>query len=184
MQIELKSIQRTTGKTFIFVTHDQEEALTMSDVIVVMNAGRIEQMGDPHTLYAKPRSRFVANFIGETNFIEGRLQAVNGGLAAIEWNDSIVHASLNGHAPVVGSTVAAAIRPEAISVQSQKPANSLAVSGRITQRIFKGDHTSLTISLANGQSVVAQLDPVALSGIESDDVWLTWRESDAVVLAD
>ena len=67
MQIELKSIQEKTGKTFMFVTHDQEEALTMSDTIVVMNKGRIEQMGDPHTLYGRPQSRFVANFIGETN---------------------------------------------------------------------------------------------------------------------
>ncbi len=184
MQIELKSIQKTTGKTFIFVTHDQEEALTMSDVVVVMNAGRIEQMGDPHTLYAKPRSRFVANFIGETNFIEGKLKAIDGGLAAIEWNGSVVHANLNGHNPAIGSTVAAALRPEAITVISEKPANTIAVSGQITQRIFKGDHTSLTVSLANGQSLVAQLDPVALSRVTGDDVWLTWRESDAVVLAD
>ena len=184
MQVELKSIQRTTGKTFIFVTHDQEEALTMSDVIVVMNSGRIEQMGDPHTLYSRPRSRFVANFIGESNFIEGTLKGTEGGLAAIEWNGSIVHAGLNGQDLQAGSCVAVALRPEAVSVFAAKPAEKLAFEGRITQRLFKGDHTSLTIELPNGQVITAQLDPVALSRITDDRVWIGWREEDAVALAD
>ena len=184
MQVELKSIQRTTGKTFIFVPHDQEEALTMSDVIVVMNSGRIEQMGDPHTLYSRPRSRFVANFIGESNFIEGTLKGAEGGLAALEWNGSVIHALLNGHDLAVGSRVAVALRPEAVSVYGARPAEKLAVEGRIVQRLFKGDHTSLTIELTNGQMITAQLDPVALSQITDDRVWIGWREEDAVALAD
>ena len=71
MQLELKALQREVGITFVYVTHDQEEALTMSDVIVVMRDGRIQQMGDPSELYERPRNRFVADFIGSSNFIAG-----------------------------------------------------------------------------------------------------------------
>ena len=73
MQIELKRLQHETGITFIFVTHDQEEALTMSDRLAVMNGGRLLQIGSPHEIYDRPQNRFVANFIGETNFLEGRV---------------------------------------------------------------------------------------------------------------
>ena len=78
MQIELKRIQREVGITFIFVTHDQNEALTMSDRLVVMNAGRIEQLGSPREVYERPRTRFVAGFIGTSNLITGTVRAMDG----------------------------------------------------------------------------------------------------------
>src|SRR5690606_5875934 len=86
VQVELKDIQKRTGKTFFFVTHDQEEALTMSDRIVVMNAGRVEQDGTPEDLYFRPRSRFVAEFIGETNLIGGTVRGLEKGSVLIDWN--------------------------------------------------------------------------------------------------
>jgi spermidine/putrescine transport system ATP-binding protein len=82
---ELKSIQRRTHKTFFFVTHDQEEALTMSDRIVVMNAGRVEQDGTPEELYFHPASRFVAEFIGETNLLSGEVRGVENGDIVLDW---------------------------------------------------------------------------------------------------
>ncbi|WP_248446179.1 ABC transporter ATP-binding protein [Sinorhizobium meliloti] len=184
MQIELKTIQRTTGKTFIFVTHDQEEALTMSDVIVVMNKGRIEQMGGPNELYSRPRSRFVANFIGQCNFLEGKLLSHDGTTAAIDWNGSIIHADLNGTKLPAGSGATVALRPEALYCMAEQPKDRFALRGRIVQRVFKGAHTSLTIELENGAELALQLDPVALSHLERDEVWVGWRERDAVVLAD
>ncbi|MGH6762130.1 MAG: ABC transporter ATP-binding protein [Phyllobacterium sp.] len=184
MQIELKLIQQTTGKTFIFVTHDQEEALTMSDVIVVMNSGRIEQMGDPHTLYLKPRSRFVANFIGQSNFLDGTVMGIENGIAALRWEGQVIHAAVNNNVPAIGSAVTAALRPEALYCLPEKPKDRLALKGRITQRIFKGNHTSVTVSLGEGQTIIAQLDPVALSLLVEDDVWLGWRQEDAVIVAD
>ena len=184
MQIELKSIQQTTGKTFLFVTHDQEEALTMSDVIVVMNNGRIEQMGDPHTLYSRPRSRFVANFIGESNFLEADIISIEGNLAALRWRDHVIHAALNGTSPEPGKTVTVALRPEALHCLGAEPKDRLGIPGMVKQRIFKGNHTSVTVELSGGQEIVAQLDPVSLSQLTGDDVWIGWRESDAVVLAD
>ena len=84
MQSELKTIQRRVGITFIYVTHDQEEALTMSDRVAVMNAGRIEQCDSPEQIYRRPRSSFVADFVGEANLLSGRVVALNGRLVQIE----------------------------------------------------------------------------------------------------
>lgn len=184
MQIELKSIQKTTGKTFIFVTHDQEEALTMSDVIVVMNKGRIEQMGSPDDLYAGPRSRFVADFIGQSNFLETTVKSIDGDIATLEWRGLPIHAVTNGSRHTPGSKAVIALRPEAISCLSKKPAERFALKGRIESRVFKGAHTVLSLMLDNGATLVAQIDPVSLSHLSNDDVWVTWRDQDAVMLVD
>ncbi len=184
MQIELKSIQRTTGKTFIFVTHDQEEALTMSDVIVVMNKGRIEQMGAPDELYSRPRSRFVADFIGQSNFLQARLLSVDGAIATLEWEGSRIEADFNDSRHAIGSVATVALRPEALFCVSHEPGDRMALKGQIEQRVFKGAHTTLTIRLDNGAQLTAQLDPVALSHLDGDTVWVGWRDRDAVVLAD
>ncbi|GHC73081.1 ABC transporter ATP-binding protein [Limoniibacter endophyticus] len=183
MQIELKSIQRTTGKTFIFVTHDQEEALTMSDVIVVMNEGRIEQMGDPHTLYARPKSRFVANFIGESNFIEGVVAGVEGDTVIVEWNGKKVKAVHTGEAPAGGQKVTVAVRPEAIRCYDASTDAISTLPGHVSHRLFKGNHTTLTITLEDGSDLYAQIDPVTLSSLDGDHVNVGWRATDAVVLA-
>ena len=97
MQIELKSIQERTGKTFLFVTHDQEEALTMSDQIVVMNNGKVEQMGDPHTLYSRPQSVFVANFIGDANLLRAKVVGADAQRTALTWNGKQVGATPSAH---------------------------------------------------------------------------------------
>ncbi|MGV8938282.1 MAG: ABC transporter ATP-binding protein [Allorhizobium sp.] len=184
MQIELKEIQRTTGKTFIFVTHDQEEALTMSDIVVVMNKGRIEQMGAPGELYSRPRSRFVADFIGQSNFLEGKITALNGTIAALDWRGSKIEANVNATPHKIGDHATVALRPEALYCVSTEPEGRAGLKGRIDHRVFKGAHTTLTVQLENGASLIVQLDPVALSHIEGDDVWVGWREQDAVLLAD
>ncbi|AJY45635.1 ABC transporter ATP-binding protein [Martelella endophytica] len=184
MQIELKSIQAHTGKTFLFVTHDQEEALTMSDVIVVMNNGRVEQKGSPHELYARPINRFVATFIGESNFLDATVVSVDGQIATLDWCGHVIHATLTGPAPRTGAHVTVALRPEAIYAVDHNPDRRIALKGRISNRLFKGNFTALTVNLNEGQSLVAQLDPVALAHLSGDDVYIGWREEDAVVLAD
>lgn len=184
MQIELKSIQQRTGKTFLFVTHDQEEALTMSDVVVVMNGGRIEQMGDPHTLYSLPRSRFVANFIGQSNLFEAQVMGLEGDMAVLSWAGHTVRARRNGTSPAVGSRVAFIVRPESVYCLGTPPGDAFAVPGRIARRIFKGSHTTVEIELPGGQSVTAGLDPEALARLSGDDVQVGWRWENAVLLAD
>ncbi|MGH6859883.1 MAG: ABC transporter ATP-binding protein [Phyllobacterium sp.] len=184
MQIELKSIQEKTGKTFIFVTHDQEEALTMSDVIVIMNKGRIEQMGDPHSLYSRPNNRFVANFIGETNFLQGRVMALEDRIAVLQWGDTEVRATVGSHPLRIGELANVAVRPEAILCSARKPAKGNAIEGTVTHRIFKGNHTSLTLALPDNRSIHAMADPQALGQLSNDRVWISWSEDRAVVLAD
>ena len=184
MQLELKSIQKTTGKTFLFVTHDQEEALTMSDVVVVMNKGRIEQMGSPDDLYARPRSRFVADFIGQSNFLEMTVQSVDGDIATLEWLGTPIRAVTNGSSHAAGSRAVVALRPEAVSCSTEKPQDRLALEGRIESRVFKGAHTVLSIRLDHGATIIAQIDPVSLSNLTTEDVWVTWRDRDAVLLVD
>src|SRR5205823_5297365 len=112
MQIELKRLQHETGITFIFVTHDQEEALTMSDRIAVMSKGKILQVGSAHDIYDKPAERFVANFIGETNFLEGEVTEVNGVTAAVRLaSGATVTAGLpDGFRP--NGKVTVVVRPE------------------------------------------------------------------------
>ena len=184
MQIELKSIQEKTGKTFLFVTHDQEEALTMSDVIVVMNEGRVEQIGDPAMLYHRPRSRFVANFIGETNTLACRLASAQGRSALLDWRGTPIRAELGETRRAPGDEVNVVIRPEAIRLTAERPVEGRPLQGRITRRIFKGKYTALSIELGEGRHLEALADPERLAGLAGDAVWVGWNDDQAVVIAD
>ncbi len=121
MQLELKTMQREVGVTFVFVTHDQEEAMTMADRIAVMKGGRVLQVGRADEIYEAPADRFVADFIGETNFIEGKLQQKNGDSGVLELSDGRrLEGRLKGHAldAEVGERVSVAVRPEKIALES------------------------------------------------------------------
>ena len=120
MQLELKRIQREVGITFVYVTHDQEEALTMSDRLVVMNAGRIEQLGSPRELYEHPATRFVANFIGTSNILTGRLERRGDiwALAGLGPDERVLVAD-PGHAQT-GQEVELAVRPEKIVLRAEQ----------------------------------------------------------------
>ena len=119
MQLELKHIQQQVGITFVYVTHDQEEALTMSDRIAVMSAGKVQQVGRPHEIYEHPANRFVADFIGETNFIEGNVIASDGEIVTVNANGT--HLRGSSDYPVSnGQQVALALRPEKIALLREK----------------------------------------------------------------
>jgi spermidine/putrescine transport system ATP-binding protein len=190
VQVELKDIQKRTGKTFFFVTHDQEEALTMSDRIVVMNAGRVEQDGTPQELYYHPRSRFVAEFIGETNLIEGTVRDANrdaGGDATIviDWHGMEVRGvAPSGLRPADGARVTAALRPENIVCYPQKPAEGQSVQGRLVNRVFKGSRTSAEIRVDGHDDVVlrAYMDSKQAEGLPEDGFWIGWNADHLSVL--
>ncbi len=139
MQLELRDLHRTLGLTVIFVTHDQSEALTMSDRIAVFNHGCIEQLDTPEGIYDRPRTRFVAEFIGETNLFEGVVKSVSDGIAEVTIAEGVtVRATQLG--PVeVGAPILASVRPERLHLQDQ-PGTSNVIPVTVTDNVYQGDH--------------------------------------------
>ncbi len=151
MQIELKRIQREVGITFIFVTHDQNEALTMSDRLVVMNAGRIEQLGSPREVYERPRTRFVAGFIGTSNLITGTVRSIDGSTAVLDTSadESIVVPDARDAGAEVGEPLDITVRPEKILLTAQRPeAGRCAIRGRVMEVVYLGTSTQYAIHTA------------------------------------
>jgi spermidine/putrescine transport system ATP-binding protein len=184
VQVELKEIQRRTGKTFVFVTHDQDEALTMSDRIIVMNRGTVEQDGTPEDLYFRPRSRFVAEFIGETNLIGGTVRGIENRSVLIDWNGLRIRGAAHDHRPVEGSDVTASLRLENVLCHTQKPQGEDAIEGTIVGRLFKGSRTSVDIRLGSGEGSIlkAYLNSDHAHQIADNRLWVNWRPDDLSVL--
>jgi spermidine/putrescine transport system ATP-binding protein len=186
VQKELKSIQRRTSKTFLFVTHDQEEALTMSDRIVVMNQGAVEQDGTPEELYFRPTSRFVAEFIGETNLLSGKVRGTDQGDVVVDWYGHMLRG--RGPAPSLtgtGDPITASIRLECISLLRERPeAAANAVQGRIVGKTFLGNRMELDLVVEEAQGAVLKtyLDPAAEQILASEQVWLTWVSENMALL--
>lgn len=189
MQLELKRIQREVGITFVFVTHDQNEALTMSDRLVVMNAGRIEQLGAPREVYERPRTRFVAGFIGTSNLITGIVRSLDGSTAVLETaaGDSIVVSDAHAAGAAVGQSLDLTVRPEKISITTAPPAvGRCALRGRVSEVVYLGTSTQYAVRTTDGTelSVFAQNASDASDIAERDeDVWLSWRPEHSLGLA-
>ncbi len=149
MQSELKRLQRETGITFVFVTHDQEEALTMSDRIAVMSGGAIRQVGAPREVYNRPADRFVADFIGETNFLEGR---VEGGRLRIVGGEAIPLPE--GAAAAEGAAATLTIRPEQVRLA---PEGEEGLAATVADSVYFGADLHLHLRLAGGAPLVARL---------------------------
>ncbi|NJO38122.1 MAG: ABC transporter ATP-binding protein, partial [Rhizobiales bacterium] len=184
VQLELKDIQKRTGKTFFFVTHDQDEALTMSDRIVVMNQGRVEQSGTPEDLYHHPQSRFVAAFIGETNLFSGRVGAIDGEYLALDWQGVTLQAARGDRRPAIGQTVTAALRPERVDLHISRPADGKVIEGRIAKRVFKGSHSVFDIDVGAGAMVRAVAKSDAIDGLHGDRLWIGWASASLTILRD
>jgi spermidine/putrescine transport system ATP-binding protein len=180
MQVELKRIQREVGVTFVYVTHDQGEALTMSDRIAVMNDGLIEQLGSPREIYEHPATRFVAGFIGTSNLLSGTVTRLDGPVAVIEIGagERIVVPVRASVRP--GETIELTVRPEKIAmhVAEPVPASSSRLSGTVTEIAYLGTSTSYTITTSTGSEMVvftqnaSSADDIAVRG---DRVWLSWE---------
>ncbi len=154
MQLELKTLQREVGITFIYVTHDQEEALTMSDRIAVMSQGVALQVGPPNEIYEQPRSKFVANFIGETNFLDGTLAALADGLAEVSLAEgvTIVAAPPTDPAPAVGQKVTVVIRPEKLHLRGRETDRNH-LPGTVEDVVYIGTDTHYGVRLPGGQKL-------------------------------
>jgi ABC-type Fe3+/spermidine/putrescine transport system ATPase subunit len=157
MQVELRALQRRLGITTIMVTHDQDEALTMSDRIVIMREGRIEQIGDPAEVYRHPASRFTASFLGAANFFRGRVTGNTGGTLTVAVPQGPL-ISLHANR-AVDSEVTVALRPEAISIAAARADSSARepnmITARVEQVIYHGFVTHLHLRLADGEPMIA-----------------------------
>ena len=152
MQLELKTLQREVGITFIYVTHDQEEALTMSDRIAVMNKGNVLQIGKPEEIYERPASKYVADFIGETNFIDGVVKGQNGSKVEVDLDGTGVVCAESSRSFTNGQQVTVALRPEKLRLNTElKEGNAL--KGRVEEVIYIGTDTHYGVRFAGGQKV-------------------------------
>ncbi len=148
MRTELKAIQRETGITFIFVTHDQEEALTMSDRIAVMSAGRLQQLGEARAVYERPHNRFVADFIGETNLLEVRVDAIDGRHAFCQFGNGLKLACDAVRGVDAGADVHVSIRPERMRLCLDRSSDGN-FPGTVQENVFVGTDVQTVVRLAD-----------------------------------
>lgn len=188
MQLELKELQRQLGITFIFVTHDQEEALIMSDRIGVMNDGFLLQVGAPQEIYDRPANRFVADFIGETNFLPCKVLQAEGGLTAVTVGDNLTMQAAVADELSPGQEATLAIRPEKIHIHAPDaaPGDGEAVySGRVVEAAFLGTDTRFSVELADGivLEVRQQNTNIALERFDvGREVTVSWQTRSAQLL--
>ncbi len=189
-QFELMDIQETTGTTFVIVTHDQEEAMTVASRVAVMDEGKLIQVATPDRIYESPESVYVADFIGDVNIIEGRASKQGEDLYRVDWAE--------GQAPLVatsdrefseGQTCHLAIRPEKIAISAEKPAEAdNAVQGSILDIAYLGNLSTYHVELPGGMIIKAQTANTRRLSRRSftweDTVWLSWTATGAVLLAE
>jgi putrescine transport system ATP-binding protein len=186
-QFELMDLQQELGLTFVVVTHDQEEAMTMADRIAIMDKGEVMQVATPAEIYEAPETRFVANFVGNVNMFEGAVKSRKGDEVRIEGGSGaeiIVH---NAGAAEPGKSVAFAIRPEKIRVSSKKPpAGDNAMQGEVYDIAYLGDMTIYHVKLDDGQVVkTATMNAMRISGDPltwGDKAWISFSPDAGVVL--
>ena len=191
MQVELRALQQEVGITFVFVTHDQEEALSMSDRIAVMSEGKVLQVDTPERLYERPVSREVADFIGTMNFVEGEVEAVDGATLTARAGPLGRVSALRSEEQRFGrgARVLIAIRPEKIAVSREKPdAHLNVVRGSIAAASYLGDRSHLRVDVPGLAVPISVASPNVLPllhsahAAESDAMWLTWPAAAVVLL--
>lgn len=185
MQLELKSLQREVGITFVYVTHDQGEALAMSDRIAVMNKGKLHQVGTPEEIYERPNDPFVADFIGLSNFLTGRVIKV-GQTVEVDLDSLLVKGSDNKD-KFVGSQVTIAIRPEKIKLsKSANPSIPNWFECVIEDMVYFGTSTQYTVSLKNDLKLIVHQQNDALPSISSykigDQLYVYWNPESVMIL--
>jgi len=184
MQFELKQLQRKLGLTMVFVTHDQEEALAMSDRIAVMNAGKVEQIGAPSDIYDRPSTRFVADFIGDTNLFRGEVIRDGGGSSSLQVDEGLSIAL--AAPPEAAGAVSIALRPEKISLAAAPALNGHGLDGVVESANFQGGSVLYRIETAGGRRVLAQQPNNGSHELfqAGAAVALRWKPSDIVILRD
>lgn len=187
-QFELMRIQEQTGTTFIIVTHDQEEAMTVASRIAVMDKGIVAQVSPPGEIYEHPASRYVANFLGDVNLIEGTVTSAGDGYAEIDGHNGCCHLKVRATEPVsVGQKVWFAIRPEKVKISHTRPdAGSNMIAGKVDDVGYLGSISHYHVRIGDGQRVTALRTNAGISDGRpiswEDDVYLEWPVDSGVIL--
>jgi putative spermidine/putrescine transport system ATP-binding protein len=180
MQFELRELHRRLGLTIVFVTHDQGEALTMSNRIAVFNAGRIEQLAPPDTIYDRPNTRFVAEFIGETNLFAGRVEARDGEKARIRLDNGPVVEAMTPAGFDTGDAALVSVRPERVGLaETASAANAVRV--KVLDTVYQGDHLRVRLS-GSGVEIVAKLGRKARAWPVGADAFATFEPGECTVI--
>mgnify|MGYP003674781048 FL=1 len=189
MQIELKDIQSEVGLTFLHVTHDQEEAMTMADTVAVMNKGRIEQMGNPQELYELPHTAFVATFLGQSNLFTGEVTSSGSSSISVDVSGTTIDVR-SDRAQRHRGRVTVGVRPEKVTLYDSAPKQSsdrnVVGPGRVTDVSFSGVSTQYEVTLPT-QGVVtvfSQNTSITAMHHDGDEVWLSWDVGHTFGLAD
>ncbi len=186
MQMELAKLQLDVGITFVIVTHDQDEALSMADRIAVMSAGEVQQVGDPADIYESPANRFVADFIGKVNLIDGEVTGTTGD----KLNIATAHGAMALDVDRAASgKVAVAIRPEKIRISpNETPDGDHRTTGKIAQWAYYGDISNVFVETDNGETLSVVLQNETRARVHSmdigDSVNIAWSSKDALLLVD
>ncbi|MCO5091317.1 ABC transporter ATP-binding protein [Bosea sp. (in: a-proteobacteria)] len=181
LQLELKELHRKLGITIVLVTHDQVEAIILSDRVAVMNAGRIAQIATPTDLYFSPANRFVADFVGESACFPGTIRAVDGARCVVEAMGGLRFHARHLHGPKTGDAIEVMLRPEHVRIAPEPDAEN-AVEGTIIDSIFLGEHTRIRVALPGGGTIAAVVDNRSAPRERGESVRLGWAASDALVL--
>lgn len=181
MQLELKRIQREVGTTFVYVTHDQGEAITMSDHMAVMNQGRVEQIGPCEEIYDRPQTAFVAGFIGETNFLDGEVEGSRNGGALVRAHGLSVVTASDG---IASGPVTLCVRPEKIRLGRSLENVGNVFPARVVEVVYQGGSSTYTVELENRLrlTATAQNADEEMRFAEGENVRVGWRPDSAVVI--
>ena len=184
MQYEIKHIHENLGVTVVYVTHDQSEALTMSNRIAVFDDGVIQQLADPVTLYEKPENAFVAQFIGENNTLGGTVASLSGGVASVKLDSGDVVEALAINTDGKGSATQLSIRPERCVVTAKKNAGFSSLKGRIEELIYLGDHIRCRMTVAGNDEFIVKVPNTADQlGLQiGAETYVGWQTDDCRAL--
>ncbi len=186
MQMELANLHQELGMTFIMVTHDQEEALSLSDRIAVMNQGKVEQIGTPSQIYEQPQTAFVADFIGDTNLFSGKITKVDGTHIQIETQQGMKIIILRNHETLteLGKAVVVSVRPEKIQLSLYQPSIvTNCYEGHLVNVMYLGTHVNYIVALANGVNLTV-MQPNTFGSLPDADtpIYAWWAENDGLAL--
>ncbi|MBO4915876.1 MAG: ABC transporter ATP-binding protein [Oscillospiraceae bacterium] len=181
MQYELKKLQKQLGTTFIYVTHDQEEAINLSDKIVLLHDGGIEQQGEPNEIYDHPHTSYAARFVGNANILQGRIKRIDGGAVLLENECGTMFAAWDGGKAVPEDALTLAVRGENVVI-SREPAPDAALCGVVEANTFAGGMLRIPVRLCNGGEVIITRQGIHFDFSAGETVYLRWEPSAAVLV--